>query len=99
MFNLFSKKEKNDAEIAEQNYVEKKTMEIVDKATKKESQLKKVLHHLNTKGSITSWEAINLYRITRLSALIYILRDKGHNISTEMVYQNDSRFAVYHLGK
>lgn len=98
MFNLFSKKEKSNVEIAEENYVEKKTMEIVEKATKKESQLKKVLHHLNTKGSITSWEAITLYRITRLSALIYILRDKGFNISTEMVFMNDSRYAIYHLG-
>lgn len=33
-----------------------------------------VLDHLQTKGSITSWEAIELYGATRLSAIIFNLR-------------------------
>lgn len=33
-----------------------------------------VLEHLQTNGTITSWEAINLFGATRLSAIIYNLR-------------------------
>lgn len=41
--------------------------------------------HLNKKGSITSWEAIQRYGCTRLSAKIYDLRKEGMNIKTEHV--------------
>ena len=42
--------------------------------------------HLETKGNITSWEAISLYRCTRLSAVIYALKnDYDMPIETEMV--------------
>ena len=34
----------------------------------------RILNHLITKGSITSWEAIKEYGITRLSAVIFNLR-------------------------
>lgn len=40
-----------------------------------------VLEHLQSNGSITSWEAINLYGATRLSAIIYNLR-KYYNIES-----------------
>lgn len=46
--------------------------------TKKE----KVLEHLKTKGSITSWEAFTLYRATRLSDIIFVLRKDGYDIET-----------------
>lgn len=47
------------------------------------SQTKLVLQHLIKHGSITSYEAIELYGATRLSAIIYILRhDYGYNIPT-----------------
>lgn len=36
----------------------------------------KVKNHLLEKKTITSWEAIQLYRATRLSAIIYNLRNK-----------------------
>ena len=39
-----------------------------------------ILNHLKKHKYITSWEAIQEYRITRLSARIYELREKGHNI-------------------
>ena len=42
----------------------------------------KVLNHLQEHGSITSIEAIDLYGATRLSAIIYDLRDEGYNIKT-----------------
>ena len=43
----------------------------------------KVLAHLQYKGSITSWEAIELFRATRLSAIIFNLRDEGYDIWSE----------------
>lgn len=49
---------------------------------KKISQLEQVQTHFRQFGDITSWEAIQLYRITRLSAIIFILRDDGWNIES-----------------
>lgn len=43
----------------------------------------RILNHLITKGSITSWEAIKEYGITRLSAVIFNLR-KEYNIRSEI---------------
>tara|TARA_R100000734_G_C3312102_1_gene103051 strand:+ start:1563 stop:1844 length:282 start_codon:yes stop_codon:yes gene_type:complete len=39
--------------------------------------------HLKTYGNITSWQAIKEYGATRLSAIIFNLRDEGYNIITE----------------
>lgn len=41
-----------------------------------------VLEHLRANGTITSWEAINLFGATRLSAIIYNLR-KHYDIRSE----------------
>ena len=54
----------------------------------------KVMNHLIEHGSITSWEAIQEYRATRLSAIIYNLRHKlGMNIESEDVWftEDDGR--------
>ena len=47
------------------------------------SQKSIILNHLKSNGSITSWGAIQSYRITRLAAIINDLRKEGYNISTE----------------
>lgn len=63
-----------------------------------------VLDHLKERGSITSWEAIDLFGATRLSAIIYNLR-KNHNIQSVDVtdtdrYGNTSTFSKYiYLGE
>lgn len=52
----------------------------------------KIRNHLIVNGSITSLEAIRLYGITRLAAVIYKLRYKMHplmEIVTEMEYGRD----------
>ena len=49
---------------------------------KKMSKTEKVLNHLKENGSITSLEAIDLYGATRLSAIIFNLRNRGYNIET-----------------
>ena len=47
------------------------------------SQLKQIKEHLEWYDTITSWEAIQKYRITRLSAIIHSLRHEvGMNISS-----------------
>jgi len=47
------------------------------------NQTEAVLWHLEKFGSITSWEAIKEYGATRLSAIIFSLRDKGHQITSK----------------
>ena len=64
------------------------------------TKTEKVLEHLKEHGSITSWEAIKLYSATRLSAIIFSLRNKGYKIISEPVsfvdrYGDKSQFAKY----
>lgn len=63
----------------------------------KPTQTEIVLKHLLRKGSITSWEAIEKYKITRLSALIYTLKDLGHDIVSERVYKKGKWWVKYSL--
>ena len=53
-----------------------------------------VEEHLKKHGSITSWEAIQKYRATRLSAIIFNLRKK-YDIDTLMMDGEDSRYGKY----
>jgi|TARA_R110000868_G_scaffold269505_1_gene528846 hypothetical protein len=53
--------------------------------------------HLKTRKHITSWEAINLYRATRLADIVYKLKNQGFNIQTVMVESENTRFARYFL--
>lgn len=57
-----------------------------------------VLNHLK-KHPITSWEAITKYRATRLADIIFKLRGRGFNISTELVEDGSVRYARYRLSK
>jgi hypothetical protein len=49
------------------------------------SQNEIVLAHLRDGRSITTWEAIKAYRITRLSRVIYDLRKKGYEIKDKKI--------------
>jgi ribosomal protein S8 len=49
---------------------------------KKQNKTQMVLSHLQTYGYITSWEAIEKYKATRLSDIIYRLRNRGIKIQT-----------------
>lgn len=66
---------------------------------------KAILKHLEENGSITSWEAIKEYGATRLSAIIYNLRNTYDlNIVTETIsfvdrYGTPSDYAKYILVK
>jgi formamidopyrimidine-DNA glycosylase len=61
---------------------------------KKKSKQEMVLIHLQMYGKITSWEAINKFRATRLSAIIFNLRNKGH-IITSVNKRNENTGTVY----
>ena len=61
-----------------------------------------VRQHLLEHGSITSWEAIDHYGATRLSAIIYRLRNSGHDIESIQLSgldrnRNTSNFVRYVL--
>lgn len=49
---------------------------------KKTNKTEEVLKHLRTYGCITSLEAIEKYKATRLSDIIYRLRNRGYRIDT-----------------
>lgn len=57
---------------------------------KKVTKTDQVKKHLTTKKSITSWDAIKLYKSTRLSSIIHNLRNDGWNIETKEVSQKDT---------
>tara|TARA_R100000781_G_scaffold105110_1_gene68919 strand:- start:288 stop:533 length:246 start_codon:yes stop_codon:yes gene_type:complete len=63
---------------------------------KKSTKTGKVLEHLQREGNITTWEAIQLYRATRLSAIIFNLKKEGHNISTTNEKGDGVSFTRYH---
>ena len=64
----------------------------------KRSQTDVILGHLEDIAPITSLEAFEKYRITRLSARIHDLREQGENIQTEIVKGKDgTRYAKYWL--
>jgi len=69
------------------------------------NKTQEVLKHLQKYKSITSMEAIDNFGATRLSDIIYRLRDKGYNILTKKEdcvdrYGNTCQFGRYiYLGK
>ena len=69
---------------------------------RKGSQMKDIKTHLRRHKSISSLEAINKYGATRLSDIIFRLRNRGWVIQTETVngknrYGNITNYALYHL--
>lgn len=70
----------------------------------KKSQISEIIHHLRKYKSITSMEAIKRFGATRLSGIIYVLKERGFGIETELRevknrYGHITRIAVYHLIK
>lgn len=60
----------------------------------------KILKHLQLYDTITSWEAIQEYGVTRLSAIIFTLRKEGFEIDSEKIQFTDrfgdtSNFSKY----
>lgn len=69
---------------------------------KEKSKTQDVLNHLKVYGSISQREAVDRYNLYRLSSVIYSLRKRGYDISSEIVpfkskYGIISNYAIYHL--
>lgn len=63
-----------------------------------ETKIGKVRAFLEDGNSITSWQAIELFRCTRLSAVIYALRnDYGMSIADKRIYEEDTNYSKYWL--
>lgn len=63
-----------------------------------ETKIGKVRAFLEEGNTLTSWKAIELFRCTRLSAVIYVLRnDYGMAIADERIYEEDTNYSKYWL--
>ena len=56
-----------------------------------------ILGHLKRYGNITSMEAFQKYSVTRLSAIIFRLREEGFDIDTKKEHKNNKSFGRYVL--
>jgi hypothetical protein len=95
-----SKKVETKKEVASKKAVAPK--KVVAPKKEKITKTSMVLAHLTLSSSITSLEAIKLFSATRLSAIIFTLRKKGHNIVTTSLkikdrYGNDVTYGKYTL--
>jgi hypothetical protein len=62
------------------------------------SQVKTVINHLNNNRKITSIEAIGLYGITRLAAVVHSIKKSGVEVDTTMKDGvNKTKYAEYSL--
>lgn len=58
-----------------------------------------ILNHLRYNRKITSIEAIGLYGITRLAAVVHSLNKSGHVVNATMKKGVKSKYAEYSLEK
>ena len=61
------------------------------------TQTLRILGHLKRHGNITSMEAFQKYSATRLSAIIFRLREEGFDIDTRKENKNNKSFGRYVL--
>ena len=66
------------------------------------SKTQAVLNYLKVYGSITPMEATDNFNLYRLGSVIFSLRKRGYNITTEDIpftnqYGKKSSYAKYHL--
>lgn len=58
------------------------------------TQKELILRHLEQYGSITSWDAIMEYGVTRLADVIYRLKKDGYRIKSETVIKKKGERTV-----
>lgn len=63
------------------------------------TQLENITSHLKKHKSITSWEAIQKYRITRLSHYILMLRKQGFKIESKWIFPDKGNKYVKYIYK
>ena len=60
-------------------------------------QNKVIIDYLELGNSITSWEAIQKFHITRLASRIEELHKKGYNIVSDRVRDGEKHYNRYYL--
>jgi hypothetical protein len=65
----------------------------------KQSQSQKILNYLQTGKTLSPLQALQLFNCMRLASRINDLRKDGHEVTTDIVYQDDKRWANYRLMK
>ena len=65
---------------------------------KHETQYARILRFLQTGKNLTPLEALNLFGTLRLSAQIFVMRERGHDIKTEIV-EVKTREGVAHVAR
>ena len=68
----------------------------------KKSKHQKIKEHLQSGRSITSWQAIQEYNVTRLASIIFYLKKEGLLIETKNITEKNSngetvKYAKYKL--
>jgi hypothetical protein len=58
-----------------------------------------VFAHLKKGKTITSWQAFELFKATRLADIVFKLRGRGYDITTFLIESNGTRYAKYKLEK
>ena len=58
-----------------------------------------VFAHLKKGKTITSWQAFELFRATRLADIVFKLRSRGYDITTFLIESNGTRYAKYKMEK
>ena len=67
---------------------------------RKVNKYEEVKKYLLKRGKITSWEAITKFRATRLSDIIWKMRNRGYDIYGIWETNKDgTRYMVYNLNK
>ncbi len=64
---------------------------------KTDTKTNKILRHLKSHKSLTSMEAFELYRATRLSAIIFRLREEGFDINMKRIQHAEANFGKYSM--
>ena len=64
---------------------------------KRLSRSQRLLNHLLRGRTVSGTQALTMFGIYRLSAIIFNLRQKGFTIETKMITRKGTRYGVYHL--
>lgn len=63
------------------------------------TQREMIAEHLKIHRTITPLEAMNKYGVMRLSGIIFVLKDEGYNIVTDLIEVKDRFGKKKHVAK
>lgn len=59
------------------------------------TQIGQIKEHLLAGNSLTPIEALNMFGAFRLAAIVFKLKEQGLNIKTDIISEDNKRFAKY----